>query len=60
MIYAVLDSGTPQKIVNVVVCDDATYASQQGWVEIATTPGSPGIGWTTADGGTTWTAPAAS
>lgn len=52
--YAVV-AGT--MIVNVVVCDDATYASQQGWVAITTTPGSPGIGWTTTDGGKTWVEP---
>lgn len=56
--YAVVDSsGT---IVNVVVWDGANdWAPPEDCtaVPISTAPGGPGIGWTTSDGGQTWTAP---
>jgi len=58
-IYAVLDNSSPQTIVNVIVADqDFIDEVYPGAVEIDTVPGSPGIGWQTSDGGTTWTPPA--
>lgn len=50
-VYAVIDNG---QVVNVVVCDDDTYATAQGWVKLKK---GAGIGW--SYDGTTWSPPKA-
>lgn len=58
-VYAIIDNGT---VINTIVFDGAApadwpLAAGQTMVEIPQTAGSPGVGWTTTDGGQTWTAP---
>lgn len=50
--YAVV---TGNVVTNVVECADPVYAGKQGWVAI--TAAGPALGWTTANGGVTWTPP---
>lgn len=51
--YAIV-SPDGSTIINVAVCDDATWATNRGWIAIDNSPGGPGIGWITGDGGETW------
>lgn len=50
--YAILEDNT---IVNVVVCDDPSFANGQGWVDLQGLDPKPWIGWTVTGG--TWAPP---
>jgi len=50
--WAVIESDT---ITNVVICEDATYGNDQGWMELEGKDPMPWMGWTLVDG--VWTPP---
>lgn len=53
-VYAELDGDL---ISNITVCDDPQHATAMGWVDIDGQIPMPAIGWSTSDGGQTFTAP---